>query len=76
MRGYNIMKGYWNDAQKTREAIDDNRWYHTGDLGVMDDNGYFQIIGRNKDMIIRGGENIFPKEIEIFLVKHEKVSDA
>ncbi|XP_065066321.1 medium-chain acyl-CoA ligase ACSF2, mitochondrial-like [Rhopilema esculentum] len=74
-RGYLVMQGYWNDPKKTREAIDDKGWFHSGDLAVMDENKYCKIIGRIKDMIIRGGENIYPTEIEQFLYKHPKVQD-
>ncbi|WP_349616567.1 AMP-binding protein [Azotobacter salinestris] len=75
-RGYSVMLGYWNDPEATREAIDGARWMHTGDLAVMDDDGYIAIVGRNKDMIIRGGENIYPREIEEFLYRHPAVADA
>jgi len=75
-RGYSIMLGYWNDKEKTAEAIDDARWMHTGDLAVMDDEGYINIVGRIKDMIIRGGENVYPREIEEFLYRHPKISDV
>ena len=69
------MKGYWGDDQKTKESIIDG-WMHTGDLGLIDNEGYIKIIGRAKDMIIRGGENIYPREIEEFLMKHPNVADA
>ena len=75
-RGYSIMLGYWNDKERTAESIDPARWMHTGDLAVMDDEGYINIVGRIKDMIIRGGENIYPREIEEFLYQHPKVSDV
>jgi len=75
-RGYAVMLGYWNDDAATTDAIDSARWMHTGDLAVMNDQGYVSITGRIKDMIIRGGENIYPREIEEFLHTHEKVSDA
>ncbi|HYI16632.1 MAG TPA: AMP-binding protein, partial [Thermomicrobiales bacterium] len=75
-RGYIVMLGYWNNEAATREAIDDGRWMHTGDLAVMDDEGYVNIVGRAKDMIIRGGENIYPREIEEFLYKHPKIRDV
>lgn len=75
-RGYCVMLGYWNDEAKTREAIDSGRWMHTGDLAVMDDEGYVNIVGRIKDMVIRGGENIYPREIEEFLYSHPKISDV
>jgi len=75
-RGYSVMKGYWADPEKTREVIDDAGWMHTGDLGVIDAEGYGHITGRLKDMIIRGGENIYPREIEEFLYRHPKVQAA
>ncbi len=75
-RGYSVMKGYWNDEEKTREAIDDGGWMHTGDLAVMDDQGYVNIVGRLKDLVIRGGENVYPREIEEFLYRHPKVQDV
>jgi fatty-acyl-CoA synthase len=75
-RGYSVMRGYWNDEEKTREAIDQGRWMHTGDLATIDMQGYCNIVGRIKDMVIRGGENIYPREIEEFLYKHPKVADV
>ena len=75
-RGYAVMLGYWNDDAATANAIDAARWMHSGDLAVMNDEGYVSITGRIKDMIIRGGENIYPREIEEFLHTHEKVSDV
>lgn len=69
------MKGYWDDPEKTRESIKDG-WMHTGDLGTLDEEGFVKIIGRAKDLIIRGGENIYPREIEEFLMKHPNVADA
>ncbi|MEX1158743.1 MAG: AMP-binding protein [Thermomicrobiales bacterium] len=75
-RGYIVMLGYWNDAAATAGAINDGRWMHTGDLAVMDDEGYVNIVGRAKDMIIRGGENIYPREIEEFLYGHPKIRDV
>ena len=75
-RGYNIMKGYYKMPQATALAIDENGWLHTGDLARKTDEGYFKITGRIKDMIIRGGENIYPKEIEDFIYTHEKVKDV
>jgi len=75
-RGYSVMLGYWNEPQKTAEAIDADGWMHTGDLGIMDDNGYLNITGRIKDMVIRGGENVYPREIEEFLYTHPDVLDA
>jgi fatty-acyl-CoA synthase len=70
------MKGYWNDEVKTREAVDEAGWMHTGDLATMDEQGYVNIVGRLKDMIIRGGENVYPREIEEFLYRHPKVQDV
>jgi fatty-acyl-CoA synthase len=75
-RGYNVMKGYYNNPQATAETIDADGWLHSGDLGVMDENGYLAITGRHKDMIIRGGENIYPREIEEFLFELEGIADA
>ncbi|WP_069161772.1 AMP-binding protein [Nocardia altamirensis] len=75
-RGYSVMLGYWNDQAKTSEAIDTARWMHTGDIGVMDDDGYLAITGRIKDMVIRGGENVYPREIEEFLYTHPDILDA
>lgn len=75
-RGYCVMLGYWNDPEKTAEAIDAARWMHTGDLATMDEEGYISIVGRIKDMIIRGGENVYPKEIEEFLSKHPSIATA
>jgi fatty-acyl-CoA synthase len=75
-RGYSVMLGYWNNPKATAEAIDQARWMHTGDLAVMDDEGYVKIVGRLKDMIIRGGENIYPREIEEFLYGHSEISDV
>ena len=75
-RGYSVMLGYWNDDQATRGAIDGSRWMHTGDLATMDDEGYVNIVGRIKDMIIRGGENVYPREVEEFLHTHPGVSEA
>jgi fatty-acyl-CoA synthase len=75
-RGYAVMLGYWNDDASTDAAIDEARWMHTGDLAVMSDEGYVAITGRIKDLIIRGGENIYPREIEEFLHTHEKISDV
>jgi fatty-acyl-CoA synthase len=72
-RGYSVMKGYWQDPERTREVIDDAGWMHTGDLGVIDELGYCNITGRLKDMLIRGGENIYPREIEEFLYRHPKI---
>ena len=75
-RGYSVMLGYWNDPHATREAIDDGRWMHTGDLGTMDPQGYVKIVGRIKDMVLRGGENIFPREVEEFIYTVPGVSDV
>jgi len=75
-RGYLVMKGYYKLPDETALAIDEKGWLHTGDLAVMDDNGYCHITGRIKNMIIRGGENIYPREIEEFLYTHPKVSDV
>jgi fatty-acyl-CoA synthase len=75
-RGYSVMKGYWNDEAKTKEAVDEAGWMHTGDLATMDEQGYVNIVGRLKDMIIRGGENVYPREIEEFLYRHPKVQDV
>ena len=75
-RGYSVMLGYWNNPEATAQAIDAARWMHTGDLATMDDEGYVNIVGRIKDMIIRGGENIYPREIEEFLYTHPDVSDV
>ena len=75
-RGYSVMLGYWEEPQKTAEVIDRARWMHTGDIGIMDDEGYLNITGRIKDMVIRGGENVYPREIEEFLYSHPDVLDA
>ncbi|MFE1573301.1 AMP-binding protein [Comamonas odontotermitis] len=75
-RGYSVMHGYWGDEAKTREAIDAEGWMHTGDLATMDTEGYVNIVGRMKDMVIRGGENIYPREIEEFLYTHPQVQDV
>ncbi len=72
-RGYSVMLGYWDDAERTAEAIDRAGWMHTGDLATMDEDGYFNIVGRIKDMVIRGGENVYPREVEEFLFRHPKV---
>jgi fatty-acyl-CoA synthase len=74
-RGYSVMLGYWNNAKATDDAIDPAGWMHTGDLATMDDEGYVNIVGRIKDMILRGGENIYPREIEEFLYTHEAIAD-
>jgi fatty-acyl-CoA synthase len=70
------MLGYWDDEEKTRETIDAQGWLHSGDIGVMDADGYTQITGRIKDMIIRGGENIYPREVEEFLYRHPDIQDV
>ena len=70
------MLGYWNEPDKTAEAIDTARWMHTGDLATMDDGGYLSIVGRIKDMVIRGGENVYPREIEEFLYSHPDIADV
>jgi fatty-acyl-CoA synthase len=75
-RGYSVMAGYWNDAERTEEAIDADGWMHTGDLATMDVDGYVNIVGRIKDMVIRGGENIYPREIEEFLYTHPKILEV
>ena len=75
-RGYMVMRGYWGDEARTRETIDAAGWLHSGDLGIMDADGFITITGRSKDMVIRGGENIYPREVEEFLFKHPAVADA
>ena len=75
-RGYHVMRGYWGDPEKTSGVIDDSGWMHTGDLATMDRDGYFNIVGRIKDMVIRGGENLFPKEIEDYLFKNPKIAEV
>ena len=75
-RGYNVMLGYWDDAERTAESIDAAGWMHTGDLGTMDEHGYGNVVGRIKDMVIRGGENVYPREIEEYLYRHEKIQDV
>ena len=75
-RGYSVMRGYWNDDERTSEAIDSAGWMHSGDLAVIDEEGYCEIVGRLKDMIIRGGENVYPREVEEFLYRHPKIQDA
>jgi fatty-acyl-CoA synthase len=75
-RGYSVMRGYWGDEERTREAIDAARWMHTGDLATLDAEGYCNIVGRLKDMVIRGGENIYPREIEEFLYTHPDIADV
>ncbi len=75
-RGYSVMLGYWDDDERTREAVDADGWMHTGDLAVMREDGYCTIVGRSKDMVIRGGENIYPREVEEFLLTHPDVEDV
>jgi fatty-acyl-CoA synthase len=75
-RGYSVMLGYWENPEKTGEAIDSEGWMHTGDLAVMREDGYCNVVGRIKDMIIRGGENVYPREIEEFLYTHPDIEDA
>ena len=75
-RGYSVMIGYWDDPERTAEAIDPSGWMHTGDLGVIDADGYGNIVGRIKDMVIRGGENVYPREIEEFLYRHPAIQDV
>jgi fatty-acyl-CoA synthase len=75
-RGYPVMSGYWNDPERTAQAVDRQRWMHTGDLATMDEQGYVRVVGRIKDMVIRGGENIYPREIEEFLYTHPSVADV
>jgi fatty-acyl-CoA synthase len=75
-RGYSVMTGYWDDAEKTHQAVDEQGWMHTGDLGVIDAQGYCNIAGRVKDLIIRGGENVSPREVEEFLYRHPQIQDV
>jgi len=75
-RGYSVMLGYWEDPERTAEAVDRAGWMHTGDLATMDDDGYLNIVGRSKDMVIRGGENVYPREIEEFLYTHQGIADV
>ena len=75
-RGYSVMLGYWKDEENTRKAVDSARWMHTGDLATMDEDGYLNIVGRIKDLIIRGGENVYPREVEEYLYAHPAVSDV
>ena len=75
-RGYNVMQGYWNDPERTRDTIDEDGWLHSGDIGVMDADGYTQVTGRIKDMIIRGGENVYPREVEEFLYSHPDILEV
>jgi fatty-acyl-CoA synthase len=75
-RGYCVMRGYWNDPQRTADAVDEAGWMHTGDLATIDEHGYVRVVGRIKDMVIRGGENVYPREIEEFLHTHPKIADV
>jgi len=75
-RGYGVMRGYWQDPERTAEAIDSAHWMHTGDLATMDEHGYVRIVGRIKDMVIRGGENVYPREVEEFLYTHPGIADV
>ncbi len=75
-RGYSVMLGYWNDEARTKEAVDSAGWMHTGDLATIDDDGYCRIVGRIKDMVIRGGENIYPREVEEYLYRHPDIQDV
>ncbi|MBD0324609.1 MAG: AMP-binding protein, partial [Aldersonia sp.] len=75
-RGYSVMLGYWDDPDRTADAIDGDGWMHTGDLAVMREDGYCNIVGRIKDLVIRGGENVYPREVEEFLYTHPDIEDA
>jgi fatty-acyl-CoA synthase len=75
-RGYSVMLGYWDEPERTSEAIDAARWMHTGDLATIDESGYCNIVGRSKDLVIRGGENIYPREVEEYLYRHPKIQDV
>ena len=75
-RGYSVMLGYWREEERTREAIDAAGWMHTGDLATMDADGYCNIVGRIKDLVIRGGENVYPREVEEFLYTHPQIEDV
>jgi fatty-acyl-CoA synthase len=75
-RGYSVMVGYWDDAERTAEALDVHGWMHTGDLATIDAEGYCNIVGRVKDMLIRGGENVYPREIEEYLYRHPAIADV
>ena len=75
-RGHCVFQGYWDDVIKTKEAIDENGWFHSGDLGQIDQDGFCKVVGRLKDMIIRGGENIYPTEVENFLHNHPDIEDV
>jgi fatty-acyl-CoA synthase len=75
-RGYTVMLGYWDEPERTAEVVDAGRWMHTGDLAVMRDDGYLAVVGRIKDVILRGGENVYPREVEEFLHTHPKIADV
>ncbi|MDH3743212.1 MAG: AMP-binding protein, partial [Hyphomicrobiales bacterium] len=75
-RGYSVMQGYWDDPERSAESIDTAGWMHTGDLATIDAQGYCNIVGRVKDMVIRGGENVYPREIEEYLYRHPKIQDV
>jgi fatty-acyl-CoA synthase len=75
-RGYSVMRGYWEDPARTAETVDASRWMHTGDLATIDADGYCAIVGRIKDLVIRGGENVYPREVEEFLYRHPAISDV
>ena len=75
-RGYSVMLGYWDEAEKTADVLDASGWMHTGDIAIIDEEGYCNIVGRIKDMVIRGGENLYPREIEEFLYRHPKIQDV
>ncbi len=75
-RGYPVMRGYWNDPERTADSIDSGGWMHSGDLATLDEAGYVRIVGRIKDMVIRGGENVYPREIEEFLYTHPQIADV
>jgi fatty-acyl-CoA synthase len=75
-RGYSVMLGYWEEPERSAEAVDADGWMHTGDLATMDAEGYLEIVGRSKDMVIRGGENVYPREVEEFLYTHPDVADV
>jgi fatty-acyl-CoA synthase len=75
-RGYSVMLGYWNEPERTKEAIDSAGWMHTGDMATIDEQGYCNIVGRVKDVVIRGGENVYPREIEEYLYRHDSIQDV
>ncbi|MGI4940023.1 MAG: AMP-binding enzyme, partial [Janthinobacterium lividum] len=75
-RGYSVMPGYWADVERTAEVLDAARWMRTGDLAILDEAGYCNIVGRMKDMVIRGGENVYPREVEEYLFRHPKIQQA